>query len=805
MAAEVERFPAVRDLYRAVSSGKLYRVVYADRGAQDIVLCHIFGSRLDLWFIALSEFRTRSAAGYTGGDRLDYVKPQLDPYGRFRRNSQSTPGNAEQSAINWQRIKEFVEDPKRFCRALYKGSDRTTILQEIADTAGITIQRIRKLHREYMQRGMNEDAVSGELWRCGRRHQPPRYIDGENVEPIVVARRYRNRPGRKPSRKGTHAARTEPLERLFEQYIDIYITSRVGPWKLEVSDELMEEIRRFNREATFPSRRPKRKSVKMVASAKGRRPNSSKAGKRRRVIWQDLVDHLNYVCRCVRTVRDTTGQIVELELAPHGIVSKRQLTYYYKTRVPVEVRKCRTMGAKEYAARGRPIRGHALQHSVGPGLEFMIDATIADIFLVLAYDRTVIVGRPTVYLAMDVWSRMVVGFYVSYDPPAFESVALMLENIAMPKELLCARYGIKIDRSLWPCEYLPTSGFVADRGSDFMKTATWQAVNKELATPISNVKAWDPTLRALMERRFAILPAYYQRASYGIVEADAATRGAPHYAWDAKLTIAEFTRRLVRAILRYNQTPIGRRNAVPEMVAAGLADTPLNRWYWGMENLSGSLRSHSIEEIRCATWPTDTALPTRHGLEWRGAYYTSPFIESELIHCWGKAAKQPVPVRFNPNDPSTFILAGATGLEYAKPAATNVHAPSGETLMEWQIYRDMNARTAREQHDALESQRVIDLLNNAEESQAARDQQKAALTRARLDHPTRQSNRASQKPPTSATIGGGDFGNFRIGKDKQGKGGEGKTKRDNSGHPDQEKAGIIEKALENTRKILDGS
>jgi hypothetical protein len=61
MAAKVERFPAVRDLYRDVSSGKLYRVVYADRGAQHVVPCHIFGSRLDLWFITLPDFRTRSA------------------------------------------------------------------------------------------------------------------------------------------------------------------------------------------------------------------------------------------------------------------------------------------------------------------------------------------------------------------------------------------------------------------------------------------------------------------------------------------------------------------------------------------------------------------------------------------------------------------------------------------------------------------------------------------------------------------------------------------------------------------------
>jgi len=808
MGEHTQRLPAVRELYREVSSGKLYRVVHADRGFPDVVLCYLFGSTLRLLFIPFQEFCARSTPGYAGEDRWVYEDPRKDPYGQFRRSARSTLANDKQSALNWQRIASIVEDSLLFYRSLRSGSDRKNILQDAADASGVTIQRIRKLHREYMQRGMTEDAVAGELWRCGRRHQPPRYVDGEDAESTIIPRKYNARPGRTPagSERGRYAIRTEALEQLFEQYIDIFLTSKIGPWKLDVSEELMNEIRAFNREALFPATRKSKKATKEKSLGKGRLYKKSpkrRPGKRARVIWQDLVDHLNYVCRCVRQVRDSTGQIVELQLAPFGIMRRRQLTYYYNTRVPIEVRKQRSMGAKEYFANGRPIRGHALQHSIGPGMEYMIDATIADMYLVSSYDRTVVIKRPTIYLAMDVWSRMIVGFYVSYDPPSFESIALMLENIATPKQEICARYGIDIASYLWPCEYLPLSGFLADRGSDLMKTATWQAINKKLATPISNVRAWDPVMRALVERRFGILPAQYQRASFGVVEADAAMRGAPKYAWDATLTITEFTKKLVRAILRYNQTPIGREGAVPQMVASGLADTPLNRWHWGLDNLTGSLRRHSLDEIRCATWPTEMAHPTARGLRWRGAYYTSPIIDSKYIHCWGRDAKKPVPIQFNPNDPSRIILAGDDHLEYAQLAATNKQTPGDGTLMEWEVYRHLAKRVANAQHDALESQRVMDLLNNCEEDQVARRQQRVALKQAGLSHPVQKDRKGAGKNSNGASVEVDGFGKFKINKKRRDMGGH---DRSTSGDVISEDAGeedaIVESLKNNTRRIL---
>ncbi|VWC71288.1 Transposon Tn7 transposition protein TnsB [Burkholderia lata] len=798
--------PALRELYREASTGRLYRVVHVHGRKAEVILCFVFGSKLILKYVPMHEFRERSAVEYEGEGKLFKVKQGDDPYGFLDRIKRTTLANKILSDLNWKRIEPLVNDPDHFYRTLFRGADRTRILQDLADESGLAIQGIRKLHREYLQRGMTAVSVIGDLWRCGRRIQPPRYQDGEEAESIEIVRKYEKRPGRAPSRRGEHAMPTEALHRLFEQCIDIYVTNKMGPWRLDLSEEMRREIERFNGRVLFSAMRRKRRSSARVKAGRRKRissPSVRRSGKRTRTTWQDLADFINYVSRCTRVVRDLGGQVIELELAPAGIVTVRQLTHYYRSRVDLDIQKKRAMGPREYALVGRPKRGHALQHSVGPGAEYMIDATIADEYLVLSYDRTIVVKRPTVYLVMDVSSRMVVGLHVTFDPPSFEGVALVLENIATPKDEFCARFGIDIEWNLWPCEYFPLTGFIADRGSDFMHYAAWQSINKCLATSISNTRAWDPTMRGLMERRFGIIPAHYQRASFGVVEADAATRGAPHYAWDATLTITEFVKKLIRAILRYNQTPIGREGAIPEMVTAGLADTPLNRWNWGLDNLTGSLRKYSIDEVRRATWPSELAKPTDRGLRWHGIYYTSPLIESKLIHCWGKRAGEGIEIRFNPDDLSKIIILGDDHWEYAHLSGTNRISPESMTLMEWEIYKYLDKRNAREQHDALEAQRAMDLLNNSSENRAARREQKAALKQAGIEHPVGQRRNHADNNVDAMKSSASRFGKFKVKNQDVVKDNDSLDSLKKSSESESEDVDILKKIAEDTRKMLD--
>lgn len=91
-----------------------------------------------------------------------------------------------------------------------------------------------------------------------------------------------------------------------------------------------------------------------------------------------------------------------------------------------------------------------------------IDHTKLDIILVDDHYRQPI-GRPWITLAFDVCSRMVTGFYVSFDPPSALSTGLCLAHSILPKDKWLAQNGIK---SEWPVWGLPTTVHV-DNAKEF--------------------------------------------------------------------------------------------------------------------------------------------------------------------------------------------------------------------------------------------------------------------------------------------------------------------------------------------------
>ena len=91
-----------------------------------------------------------------------------------------------------------------------------------------------------------------------------------------------------------------------------------------------------------------------------------------------------------------------------------------------------------------------------------IDHTPADIILVDDIYRKPI-GRPTITMAIDVFSRMVVGYYLSFEAPSSTSVGMCVAHAILPKADWLVLH--KVDAT-WPVSGLMTTIHV-DNGSDF--------------------------------------------------------------------------------------------------------------------------------------------------------------------------------------------------------------------------------------------------------------------------------------------------------------------------------------------------
>ena len=80
-----------------------------------------------------------------------------------------------------------------------------------------------------------------------------------------------------------------------------------------------------------------------------------------------------------------------------------------------------------------------------------IDHTKVDVILVDEETREEI-GRPFITVAIDMYSRMIFGFYISLEAPSYFSVGQCLLNAILPKDDFIKKYGIKGE---WPVYGLP--------------------------------------------------------------------------------------------------------------------------------------------------------------------------------------------------------------------------------------------------------------------------------------------------------------------------------------------------------------
>lgn len=99
-----------------------------------------------------------------------------------------------------------------------------------------------------------------------------------------------------------------------------------------------------------------------------------------------------------------------------------------------------------------------------------MDHTKVDIILVDDATRMPI-GRPWVTLAIDIYSRMIVGYYLSLDAPSATSVALCLTNVVMPKDELLLHLDINAEWHVWG----KMKTLHVDNGPDFRSDALKKA------------------------------------------------------------------------------------------------------------------------------------------------------------------------------------------------------------------------------------------------------------------------------------------------------------------------------------------
>lgn len=280
-----------------------------------------------------------------------------------------------------------------------------------------------------------------------------------------------------------------------------------------------------------------------------------------------------------------------------------------------------TLNLQERAALGKADFGMQ-----GPGAQYQIDATIADVYLVSRFNRANIIGRPVVYFVKDAFSRIVTGLYVGLEGPSWMGMAMALYNSFTDKVDFCHKYGFEITEDQWPCHHLPFA-LIGDRGE--LESSHGERLANRLGIQIDNTPPYRGDLKPIVERHFRILNDTVVHRLPGNVKPDMSQRGGKDYRLDAVLDLEQFTRIIIRNTLTYNTVTLESLEPSAEMMKAGVELTPLSLWNWGIQNYSGALRVLDEETCRLALMPEDTCEITREGIKFQKLFYSCDKAVSE--------------------------------------------------------------------------------------------------------------------------------------------------------------------------------
>ena len=312
------------------------------------------------------------------------------------------------------------------------------------------------------------------------------------------------------------------------------------------------------------------------------------------------------------------------ETSEQELPTKRQFEYFYKREYDAIVRLQSQTPSVDYQKDVRPILSTATENALGPGSRYEIDATIADIYLVADHGRKKIIGRPTIYMVIDVFSRLVAGFYVGMDSPSYVTAMQAIVHAFTDKKEYCKKLGTEITSEEWPSVGLPDC-LLADRGELMSHQADALArifrINLEAAPP------YRGDAKGIVERYFRTIQAEFKPYAPGVVQGFRIKKhGERDYRLDATLSLRDFREIILNVVLFHNKSKVLRSYDRSEDMPENLPSIPIKLWRWGVQNRVGRLRKVNEQSLRINLLPRNKVSISEHGVRIFGRYYTGPEI-----------------------------------------------------------------------------------------------------------------------------------------------------------------------------------
>ncbi|MEQ8392733.1 MAG: DDE-type integrase/transposase/recombinase, partial [Thalassospira sp.] len=252
-----------------------------------------------------------------------------------------------------------------------------------------------------------------------------------------------------------------------------------------------------------------------------------------------------------------------------------------------------------------------------------IDHHLIDLLIV--YPNGDVMGRVWLTLAIDSYSRMVVGFDISPEPPSYRSIMRCLRNAIAPKGTFIKRVvdefkaqgGNEIEADIetdWPC-FGMISVLVVDNGLEFHSQNLLDALS-QLGISIEYNPKRTPRYKGKVERFFQTLNSHLIHTLDGTTFSNTQQRGDYESEKNAKLSIQDLMLLVTKFVV----------DDYPHAYHEGINDCPIRRWTKGTEKHPVRLLSN-LEDLSVLTSCVETCTLSRIGVRLFNLQFQSDAIQ----------------------------------------------------------------------------------------------------------------------------------------------------------------------------------
>lgn len=333
--------------------------------------------------------------------------------------------------------------------------------------------------------------------------------------------------------------------------------------------------------------------------------------------------------------------------------NKRQIRRVLEREIPRLQRLLEKTTKGHFSRSKRGFRGKSWDGVAGPGHTWAIDSTIGDIYLRSSINRAWIIGRPIVYIVVDVWSTAITGFFVCLRGPSWDMAKLALFCSGADPRLIGTLWGYQPIYNLSPIPTLPAD-LLCDRGEYLSFGAKQTGIR--LLPGESYTPPYRPDLKGLVEVLHRIEKDKLYTFKPGAIDARRAEYELRKFnPYSAVFTLREFVHYLYIIFSQYNFSALRDYRLDSHMKGDGAIGTPAGLWYWGHKMGIGLRREVSHTDLLTELLPSSQASVTRHGVILGGREYQSELVDEQK---WTTYARNSggwrIPANYFPGNVSTI-------------------------------------------------------------------------------------------------------------------------------------------------------